>query len=194
MDNYSKHYGNIRKHAMRLLIVLALALSVQLLPLTPFTSDAMASSPPPQSSGCETYGCLYEHCPTHFSRTGEQSECQYGVAYERLPDGPDNRKFVRILWPGHYTPERRGMWDNVAFCESTWRWKYNGGSGFDGGLQFTPSTWRAYGGNAYSNFAWEATPEQQIDIAENVAFYGYGNSGPQGRGAWPNCGHHVAVP
>ncbi|WP_370327034.1 transglycosylase family protein [Euzebya sp.] len=174
---------------MRGAAVLAIAAAVQLLPASP----ASASSAPAESPGCETYGCLYEHCPTHYSRGGD-ADCAYGVAYQRLPDGPDGRRFVGVQWPGHYDPARRHMWDEVAYCESTWRWGYDGASGFDGGLQFTPSTWRAYGGHEYAQYAYQATPEQQIDIAERVAFHGHAGNGPQGRGAWPHCGHHVSAP
>ncbi|MGI9016981.1 MAG: transglycosylase family protein [Euzebya sp.] len=190
MNNYSKHYGNIITRISRGMILLALALTVQLLP----APSAHASTPPPESPGCQTYGCLYEHCPTHYSRNGD-NECKYGIAYEELPEGgPDNRHFVKVLWPGHYDPARRQMWDNLAFCESTWRWSYNGPNGFDGGVQFTPSTWRAFGGAEYAGYAWQATPEQQIDIAERVAFHGHGSNPPQGRGAWPHCGQHVSAP
>ena len=37
-----------------------------------------------------------------------------------------------------------GVWVALANCESGGRWHYNGSSGFDGGLQFHPSTWAAY--------------------------------------------------
>ena len=36
---------------------------------------------------------------------------------------------------------RRGdVWDRIAECESGRTWSYNGGSGYDGGLQFLPAT------------------------------------------------------
>lgn len=190
MDNYCKRNENWRTHLVRLTLVLMVAVS---LPLTPLTA-AHAATPPAQNPGCETYGCLYEHCPSHYGRDGQTGDCRYGVAYERLPDGPDNRRFVEVLWPGHYDPDRRAMWDQVAYCESTWRWSYDGPSGFDGGVQFSTSTWRAFGGSEYAPYAYQATPEQQIDIAERVAFHGHGNNRAQGRGAWPHCGHYLSAP
>lgn len=57
------------------------------------------------------------------------------------------------------------VWDRLASCESGGNWAYNGPSGFDGGLQFLPSTWRAAGGTRYTPFAYQATREQQIAIA-----------------------------
>ncbi len=191
MDNICKRSESWRTQFVLLAITLAMTLGVQLAPATP----AHASTPPPQNPGCETYGCLYEHCQGHYGRGGSGGEqCRYGVAYERLPDGPDNRRFVKVLWPGHYDPARRDMWDQVAYCESTWRWHYDGPSGFDGGVQFTASTWKAFGGHEYAAYAHQATPEQQIDIAERVAFYGHGSNPPQGRGAWPHCGHYLTAP
>ncbi|MFE9427159.1 transglycosylase family protein [Kitasatospora sp. NPDC006697] len=71
-------------------------------------------------------------------------------------------------------------WDKVAQCESTGNWSINTGNGFYGGLQFTPSTWAAYGGTAYASSADQATKDQQIAIAEKVL-------ADQGPGAWPVC-------
>ncbi|GHJ33447.1 transglycosylase family protein [Streptomyces hygroscopicus] len=71
-------------------------------------------------------------------------------------------------------------WDKVAQCESTHNWDINTGNGFYGGLQFTQSTWEAYGGSAYAARADLATKDQQIAIAEKVL-------DAQGPGAWPVC-------
>jgi murein DD-endopeptidase MepM/ murein hydrolase activator NlpD len=73
------------------------------------------------------------------------------------------------------------VWDKVAACESTDNWQINTGNGFYGGLQFTQSTWQAYGGTAYAPRADLATKDQQIQIAEKVLK-------GQGPGAWPVCG------
>ena len=72
-------------------------------------------------------------------------------------------------------------WDAVAQCESTGNWAINTGNGFYGGLQFTHSTWIAYGGGAYASNANQASRTQQIAIAEKVL-------AGQGIGAWPVCG------
>ncbi|QEU90074.1 transglycosylase family protein [Streptomyces kanamyceticus] len=71
-------------------------------------------------------------------------------------------------------------WNKVAACESTSNWSINTGNGFYGGLQFTQSTWEAYGGTAYASRADRATKAQQIAVAEKVL-------GAQGPGAWPVC-------
>ncbi|MFD3541093.1 transglycosylase family protein [Streptomyces sp. NPDC058662] len=72
-------------------------------------------------------------------------------------------------------------WNKVAACESTSNWRINTGNGYYGGLQFSQSTWRAFGGTAYAPRADLATKDQQIAVAEKVLK----GQGPQ---AWPHCG------
>ncbi|MEU6068448.1 MULTISPECIES: transglycosylase family protein [Streptomyces] len=72
-------------------------------------------------------------------------------------------------------------WDAVAKCESGGNWSINTGNGYYGGLQFSASTWAAYGGTKYAGTADKATKAQQIEIAEKVL-------AAQGKGAWPVCG------
>lgn len=72
-------------------------------------------------------------------------------------------------------------WDAVAQCEAGGNWSINTGNGYYGGLQFSASTWAAYGGTAYASTADQASKAQQIEIAEKVL-------AGQGKGAWPNCG------
>ncbi|GGB17153.1 transglycosylase [Flexivirga endophytica] len=71
-------------------------------------------------------------------------------------------------------------WDRVAACESGGNWAINTGNGFYGGLQFTHSTWIAYGGGAYASNANLASKSAQISVAEKVL-------ASQGPGAWPVC-------
>lgn len=73
-----------------------------------------------------------------------------------------------------------GTWNKVAACESSGNWSINTGNGYYGGLQFSQSTWEAYGGKAYAQRADQATRDQQIAIAEKVLK-------GQGPGAWPVC-------
>ncbi|WP_409428405.1 transglycosylase family protein [Mycobacterium sp. SMC-11] len=76
-------------------------------------------------------------------------------------------------------------WDHVARCESGNNWGINTGNGYQGGLQFSPSTWSAHGGGKYAPSAHLASREQQIAIAEHVL-------ATQGRGAWPVCGRGLS--
>ncbi|MET1020809.1 MAG: transglycosylase family protein [Arthrobacter sp.] len=74
-------------------------------------------------------------------------------------------------------------WDSLAQCESGGNWGINTGNGFSGGLQFTPSTWAAYGG---TGSAANASREQQIAVAERV-------QAGQGWGAWPACAAQMGL-
>ncbi|QES45244.1 hypothetical protein DEJ49_33435 [Streptomyces venezuelae] len=78
------------------------------------------------------------------------------------------------------------VWDAVARCESGNNWSINTGNGYYGGLQFSASTWRAYGGGRYAARADLATKAQQIQIAEKVL-------ASQGPGAWPVCGRRAGL-
>ncbi len=89
-----------------------------------------------------------------------------------------------VTWP----------WIAIVDCESgdgsgsppyTADWGYNDGV-FEGGPNFAPSTWRDYGGLAYAAHAYDATPEQQIRIAEKVL-------ADVGWGAWPVCSVKVGL-
>jgi uncharacterized protein YabE (DUF348 family) len=71
------------------------------------------------------------------------------------------------------------IWDRIAQCESGGNWATNTGNGYYGGLQFTLSTWHAYGGAGMPN---QASREAQIAVAERVA------AAEGGYGAWPVCG------
>jgi hypothetical protein len=75
-------------------------------------------------------------------------------------------------------------WDAVAQCESGGNWSINTGNGYYGGLQFSSSTWLAFGGGAYAARADLAAKSQQIAIAEKVL-------AAQGKGAWPVCGRNL---
>ncbi|CAL9412574.1 hypothetical protein SUDANB176_01696 [Streptomyces sp. enrichment culture] len=81
---------------------------------------------------------------------------------------------------GSATAADGGVWDRIAQCESGGDWHINTGNGYYGGLQFSASTWRAYGGTAYAPTADRATRSQQIAIATKV-------QRAQGWGAWPTC-------
>lgn len=74
-------------------------------------------------------------------------------------------------------------WDALAQCESGGNWSTNTGNGYTGGLQFSASTWAAYGG---TGSAADATREQQIAVAEQV-------QASQGWGAWPSCASQLGL-
>jgi resuscitation-promoting factor RpfA len=89
-----------------------------------------------------------------------------------------------VAAPANAAPD--SAWDKLAQCESGGNWKINTGNGFYGGLQFTPSTWRAFGGKAFAASAHQASREQQIVVAERVL-------AGQGWNAWPVCSRKAGV-
>ncbi|XIE78816.1 transglycosylase family protein [Streptomyces sp. SBR177] len=86
-----------------------------------------------------------------------------------------------LMTAGSASAATASEWDAVAQCESGGNWSINTGNGFYGGLQFTNSTWAAFGGTAYAPRADLASKAQQIAVAEKVL-------AGQGKGAWPSCG------
>jgi resuscitation-promoting factor RpfA len=74
-------------------------------------------------------------------------------------------------------------WDKIAQCESSGNWHIDTGNGYYGGLQFSASTWRAYGG---SGSAADASKSKQISVAEKVL-------ASQGWGAWPACSSKLGL-
>jgi hypothetical protein len=71
-------------------------------------------------------------------------------------------------------------WSGVAECESGGNWQTNTGNGYYGGLQFSLSTWQAYGGRGRPDRqpAW-----YQAGIADRVRQQ-------SGLHHWPNCGQY----
>ncbi|MGW1003352.1 transglycosylase family protein [Streptomyces sp. NPDC002520] len=86
-----------------------------------------------------------------------------------------------LMAAGNASAATATEWDKVAQCESGGNWSINTGNGYYGGLQFSASTWAAYGGSAYASRADLASEQQQITVAEKVL-------AAQGKGAWPVCG------
>src|SRR6476619_5814619 len=82
---------------------------------------------------------------------------------------------LALAGPAAAAPD--STWDAVAQCESSGNWAINTGNGYYGGLQFSQSTWNAYGGQQYAARADLATREEQIAVAEKTL-------AGQGWGAW----------
>ncbi len=85
-----------------------------------------------------------------------------------------------VIMPSVAHAATAAQWERLAQCESSGNWADNTGNGYYGGLQFAASTWDSYGGQAYAPLASEATPAEQMAIANKVL-------AAQGWGAWPVC-------
>ncbi|MET7681927.1 transglycosylase family protein [Streptomyces sp. NPDC005423] len=86
-----------------------------------------------------------------------------------------------LMAVGNASAATASEWDTVAQCEAGGNWSINTGNGYYGGLQFSASTWAAYGGTAYASTADRASKSEQIAVGEKVL-------AAQGKGAWPTCG------
>lgn len=105
---------------------------------------------------------------------------------------PDPAPIERVVAPQKLPVESEPVtsgsayWIAVAACETgggdpnAIDWDYNGPSGFDGGLQFLPSTWTANGGGDFAPYAWGATPAEQMIVAERT-------QAGAASDPWPNC-------
>jgi hypothetical protein len=80
------------------------------------------------------------------------------------------------------------LWDKVAIPESSGDWKNPNSGGHAGrpagGLQIKTETWKAFGGEQFAPTADLATREQQIEVANRIAFTGFNGTKPQGLEAW----------
>ncbi|MBO0811993.1 MAG: transglycosylase family protein [Microlunatus sp.] len=81
------------------------------------------------------------------------------------------------------TASSNTVWDRLAQCESGGRWHINTGNGYYGGLQFSLSTWHAFGGSGMPN---NHTRLQQIAVAKRV-------QAAQGWNAWPSCSAQLGL-
>ncbi|BBG05051.1 MULTISPECIES: LysM peptidoglycan-binding domain-containing protein [Pseudonocardia] len=112
-----------------------------------------------------------------------------------MSQGPKGRSLLRVAVAGLVTVGATAaiagtanaapdsVWDQLAQCESGGNWSINTGNGYSGGLQFAPSTWRAFGGTGSAH---NASRSEQIAVAERVL-------ASQGWGAWPACSSKLGI-
>jgi LysM repeat protein len=135
----------------------------------------------------------------YFGGNGWTTDCSPGVAGRQHMTGHQHGRHRRpsrtknLVWRGASAGVLVGAltvgavlpasaapistWDDIAQCESSGNWHINTGNGYYGGLQFSQSTWEAYGGLKYAPRADLASKAQQIAIAERTL-------AGQGWGAW----------
>jgi nucleoid-associated protein YgaU len=77
----------------------------------------------------------------------------------------------------------RNTWDAIAQCESGGNWSIDTGNGYSGGLQFSPSTWAAYGGHGSAAHSSRA---KQIAVGRRVV-------AAQGWSAWGGCAARLGL-
>lgn len=67
------------------------------------------------------------------------------------------------------TPAQRAAWNRVAVCEEGGNWQADGPR-FSGGLGISRANWVAYGGLRYAPSGAQATPDQQIMVAQRIQY------------------------
>jgi hypothetical protein len=103
----------------------------------------------------------------------------YVIAVDDVVGGLDEfEAFLLTL-----SPERVAIWDRLAWCESNGNWSINTGNGFYGGVQFSPRSWAAVGGDGLPH---QASRAEQIYRAERLLDL-------QGWGAWPGCSRKLGL-
>ena len=68
------------------------------------------------------------------------------------------------------TPAERAAWERVAMCEEGGDWQSDTYR-FSGGLGITRANWDSYGGLQFAPEGAEATPDEQIMVAERIQPY-----------------------
>jgi hypothetical protein len=63
------------------------------------------------------------------------------------------------------------FWEAVSWCETNHDWKNSGY--YAGGLGMAQSAWEGFGGREFSRSPKGATKEEQIIVANRLAFFGY---------------------
>src|SRR3954452_19990976 len=119
---------------------------------------------------------------SHVLRTPVSTIVHYGTAHRPAPQPkpqPTQAPQSTSSAPATNYASGNSIWDRIAACESGGNWAINTGNGYYGGLQFTLSTWHAYGGSGRPD---QNSREAQIAVAERVA------AAEGGYGAWPVCG------
>lgn len=108
------------------------------------------------------------------------------------PSRSEQRKPLRHdTTPAHMPPFPQ-PWQALAECESSGHWdygapgRYTDGDGYEGGLNFAPTTWTSFAPANYPTHAYSATVAQQIAVARRVLAV-------QGWAAWPACSSKLGL-
>jgi len=76
------------------------------------------------------------------------------------------------------------VWYDLAQCESGGRWNHDGR--YDGGLQFHPDTWNRWKPAGAPQYAWQASPQVQIQAGQRL-------QANQGWSPWPSCARRLGL-
>jgi hypothetical protein len=86
-----------------------------------------------------------------------------------LPTAPEDLSLTLVHYGKPIAPD--AYWHAMAKCETGTNWQ-NGGR-FSGGLGIYTGSWKAWGGADFADIPANATPEQQITIANRISTQGW---------------------
>ncbi|WP_372696890.1 transglycosylase family protein [Arthrobacter sp. JSM 101049] len=102
---------------------------------------------------------------------------------------PEKKEPAKASTGGGTTASAGGVssaWRALAQCESGGNWSINTGNGYYGGLQFSRSSWLGAGGGKYAAYPHQASPAEQVAVAEKLRASG-------GWGHWPACSSKLGL-
>jgi len=150
--------------------------------LTAFVSkNPSSTTTTTPSNGSSTFSSTTTPIPVKAGTTAAAIAAptlpDFHMVIERLTTIPIEAKVVAppILPPAvpavidTVTPSQRAAWNRVASCEEGGNWQADGPR-FSGGLGISRTNWVAYGGLQYAPSGAQATPDQQIMVAQRIQF------------------------
>lgn len=148
----------------------------------PKHGEKLDKRPVPRDYKVKVQNTVAQNDPAPEVVTAAQSDPTPAPAPEPQPVHHRHHSVAKVA-----VPQPSGdVWDRIAACESSGNWHINSGNGYYGGLQFSQSTWEAFGGLAYAPRADLATRDEQIAVAQRT-------QAAQGWNAWPVCSYHAGV-
>lgn len=136
----------MKKQSIGTLIVAATLLSASIL-----ISPVKAESPQPTSTTTTKPEQIHEETVSRVS---------VNIIHPELAEQLRTRKAGSVKF-----------WEAVSWCETNHKW--NDGGYYAGGLGIAKSTWRGYGGRQFADSPKDATKEEQIVVANRIAFLGF---------------------
>jgi peptidoglycan/LPS O-acetylase OafA/YrhL len=91
------------------------------------------------------------------------------IAQPILPTSPEDLSATLVRFAKPVAPD--SYWRMMARCETGTNWQ-NGGR-FSGGLGIYTGSWKAWGGLDFADVPADATPEQQITVANRISTQGW---------------------
>lgn len=143
---------------MKLLLYAALAVLVLLLAWVLIDTTRQINPPPADTPAAVTEPHQWWPTTTTTPPTTTTTSSSTTAPARTARTAPSKRPTIRAVQAGN-------IWDRVAQCESGGRWDDTRGQ-YEGGLHFLHDTWVRAGGRRFAEHAYQATREQQIEIAQ----------------------------